>query len=365
MGQPVPGQLTIRAPRSRLAACTNPLLDRATLPGVAFTYLRRLEDLLARHTPFRRHERMETGETWTEAGLAISPSQAALCLQDVARTRSFASGLHAAVTASLARDTGRVHVLYAGCGPYALLALPTMMSLAPDQVRFTLLDLHRPSLDSVQALVDAFDLGEWVAEVVQADATTYRVPEGGGPDVVLTETMMAGLEKEPQVAITRNLLDQAPSAILVPESVRVDAYLLDPAEEFQFAGPDGGFLEPRHRGRIRLGTAFELSRARALEWRGVRSDVLPGGRIHIPRDVDERYEIMLLTSVHVFDGLLISERDSGLTVPRPFPHGPEPVPGATFEFGYRLGRNPGLVARAVRGEDDPDVNPSWGTGGST
>ena len=69
------------------------------------------------------------------------------------------------------------------------------------------------------------------------------------------ELMNACLEKEPQVAITRHLLQQAPSAIIVPQSINIDANLIDAAQEF--AGNVSG--QKKQRERIFLGKLFELS----------------------------------------------------------------------------------------------------------
>jgi hypothetical protein len=107
------------------------------------------------------------------------------------------------------------------------------------------------------------------------DACRYQIPSDRLPHVSVSETMNAALESEPQVALARHLLGQAPAAILVPSSVRVDAALLDPSKEF---------------GEHRL-----------------------------------------------------SDYDSGLTIPRPFPTESVVEAGRTLQFRYRLGVRPGLT----------------------
>src|SRR5262249_38287209 len=77
------------------------------------------------------------------AGPAISPLDAGRCLLDPRRTAIFLRGLHAAVQEAKRRFPGEViHVLYAGCGPFAPLCLPLLPLLAGQAVRFTLIDVH-------------------------------------------------------------------------------------------------------------------------------------------------------------------------------------------------------------------------------
>lgn len=67
---------------------------------------------------------LATGETKTECGVAISPAMAAMCVDDFARTVQFLRGTLAAVADLRSTVIERaVRVLYAGCGPWAALAV--------------------------------------------------------------------------------------------------------------------------------------------------------------------------------------------------------------------------------------------------
>ena len=65
----------------------------------------------------------------------------------------------------------------------------------------------------------------------QAGAATASGAPPSAPAAAVATARRAALTHEPQVAIARHLLAQAPQALMVPASVRVDACLCDPARE--------------------------------------------------------------------------------------------------------------------------------------
>jgi predicted RNA methylase len=287
------------------------------------------------------------GETRTKSGLALSPVMAAMCVQDFARTVVFIRGLHAAVQDTRNQSLDRpTRVLYAGCGPYAVLAVPSMAVFSPQDVKFTILDIHPPSVDSARSVVDTLGLDEHVMSYEVIDAMHYQVQPDKTPDITVMEIMNACLEKEPQVAITRHLLDQAPQMILVPESVRVDAYLVDPSKEFTLVDPQSR-LTNTDRDRIFLGTVFELSRETVKLWRSENNALLPAASIQIPDRLENRYSPMLFTNIQVYKDHRLKEHDSGLTMPRVFPYNGPIRRGDTLKFYYRLGSHPALICDSV------------------
>jgi hypothetical protein len=210
-------------------------------------------------------------------------------------------------------------------------------------VRFTLLDVHQDSVDSVAAIVASLDLTASVEAIVRADAAEWAIPEGQTPDVILFETMNVCLEREPQVAIARNLVPQAPGAILVPRSVRVVAALVDLARERPPVTAEGEG-DPPQPDRIELGTMFELTRDTVMAFAHVDGDSLPGGCIRVPPDAGPHYVPRLFTRIETFGGEGIEPYESWLTTPRPFPGGLVPRPGSTVVVQYSLGPSPGLTA---------------------
>ena len=284
-------------------------------------------------------------ETLSDSGWALSPTTAAISTEDYMHTAVFMRGLHQAIQVALSEDPRRpIRVLYAGCGPYALLAVPLMAVFDPKEVQFTLLDIHQESIDSAKAIVGQLGLAKFVKNYEVFNAYRYAIPSDQTPHVIVCEMINAALEKEPQVAITRHFLYQAPKAIFVPKSIRIDVALVNMSKEsVQLdSNHEGEMLEPE-RERIPLGTVFELSSESVKSWSKERGQTLPGGRIRMPGTLEPGYEPMLLTTIQVYGKHVLSDYDSGLTTPRPFPDGAVIKAGHTLKFRYRLGDRPGLT----------------------
>ena len=124
--------------------------SRGILAGV----VGELVDILENAADFQIESRQDIteGETPSGEGLAISPTQAAMCAGEFQRTAVFLRGLHDAIASVIERKPSEpVRVLYAGSGPYATLAVPLMTVFPPEAVRFTILDIHPVSIDYVRS----------------------------------------------------------------------------------------------------------------------------------------------------------------------------------------------------------------------
>lgn len=310
-----------------------------------------LRDMLENRTGFQLNPEggIGAGETRLDSGLAISPTTAAMCARELLRTSTFIRGLGAAIQDSLGADRP-VRVLYAGCGPYALLALPLMTLFSREQAVFTLLDIHRQCLDDAMKLVASLGLSDRVKKSICTDAARYEIPTDEIPDVIVSETMSVTLHNEPQVAIARNLLAQAPYARMVPQSVSVEACVLDQAKEHLFLSADHtGEIPESQRDRVYLGKIFELDAAGIRSWAGITADRLPAGRITLPAPLEDRYRPHLLTRITVYGDTRLQDYETSLTLPKPLPgkfHGGEEV-----QFHYQLGNDPELRYEILAPQD--------------
>ena len=282
------------------------------------------------------------GETQTSNGLAISPTMAAMCAEDYVRTIAFIRGIHAAIVDVRNRLPDRpARVLYAGCGPYATLAVPLMTLFSPAELTFTLLDIHPESIKSAKSIVDTLCLSDSVERFETVDAGSYRVNPDQAPDIILVEVMQACLESEPQVAITRHLLSQAPNAILIPEEVRIEVQLVDPAKEFELDGlsPEG---KPLQRDRIAAGPVFVVNRESVNLWKHISGNRLPGLAVRIAESEGQRYQPMLFTKICTYQKHILQDYDSALTCPKTLSTEKTIKAGDTIQFHYELGAHPRL-----------------------
>ncbi len=289
----------------------------------------------------------DTTETILPAGKAISPKDASRCILDFARTSKFLKGVHAAVLEAQRRfGLGPIEILYAGCGPFAPLALPLATKFSPDQIQLTLLDIHERSIESVKSIIQAFGLSSYVRALVKADATTYSHPTQRPLHIVIIESMQRALDKEPQAAITANLAPQLyHGGILVPEQVSVKACLYDPGREFSLApaGMDSDASQRiNDRVRVELGSLLELTAKNAVEFEGSRA--LPAVTFEVQK-LDQSLGIVLVTTVRVFGSVVLGEYESGVTYPLILHDLGRVSDGLKIEFQYQTGKKPGFTCR--------------------
>jgi hypothetical protein len=298
------------------------------------------------------------GETYTNEGLALSPAMAAQCAADSTRTVVFIRGLYAAIQQARKSMPGRpIRVLYVGSGPYALLATPQMTMFSPEEVQFIVNDIHEPSIISAKSVVGRLGLDQSVTDFSILDALDYRIAPEHRPDVIVMEIMTAALESEPQVAITRHLIVQAPKAILVPEVITVDAYWINVAKEFAPApakplSQSFPVSAPRNTQRLHLGTVFQLSKAAVASWKDAGDDRLPAMPIKLPDHLSPGHDAMLFTRIQTYGTNILNAYESGLTMPRTLPS-TQSLDSTSFQAGgmlgfyYQLGSHPGLRIEAL------------------
>lgn len=164
------------------------------------------------------------GDTHLPSGKSISPSGAAHCLLEMKRTAVFIRGIKQAIDLKIVNTKDFVKILYAGCGPYATMIAPLVHYYSPDKLKVTFLDINSISLNGAEKLINELDLKNFIDRFVLANAKTYKVDVTF--DIVISETMQAGLKNEPQVAVMQNLVPQCKAnAIFNPEQITIDAYL--------------------------------------------------------------------------------------------------------------------------------------------
>jgi hypothetical protein len=266
-----------------------------------------------------------SGDTALPSGMALSGEAAATCTRDGLRTAIFVRGLRDAIAEARRRFSGEtIEVIYAGTGPFAVLALPLMTIFSLSDVRFTLIDCHEESLRSVRALLRHFGFGRFVRAVIAADASVYK--HATNVHIVVAEIMQQALGVEPQVEVFRNLGSQLrANGILVPERVTVDLV---------FGGP-----EPEA-ARSFAGTVAEFSGATLAARPDDRNrlDIRTVTLTNVPRSARAMYA----TTVRAFGRHVLREFDSGLTYPQVIWNLTNVQEGEQLAFWYELGARPGI-----------------------
>lgn len=253
-------------------------------------------------------------------GKAIGPVWAALCVRELLRTKRFVRGAYLGVKSALARFPDRpIHILYAGTGPFATLAMPLTTVFTPADVTFTFLEVNPESIGYLAKIVAAFQAEGYVRDVVRCDAATYRAGPGQSIQMVISETMQNALEKEPQVAITLNLAPQlAPGGIWIPQNIRIDAALLSPRRDRERIMGTGGVMDCY---RV-LETIFELNKdtrggSRDPDGTSTESCSFPEVTVEIPQDVAPEYsQLFLFTTIQVFEDEWLQPWECSLTLPK-------------------------------------------------
>lgn len=273
-------------------------------------------------------EQTTDGNIFLPVGKAISPGQAANCLLDLQRTVVFLRGIHKAIIKQQQELKGApVHILYAGCGPYATLLTPLTTLFSPQQVRFHLIDVNPHSVDAVKQLYEKIQAMDYAEEIICADASSYTL--AGPMHIVVCEAMQSALAREPQVAITLNLVPQlADNAIFIPERISVTAQLLNRDKEMEGYLAEGSTPE-----RINLGEVYAIGRHQYQAPKPVD--------ITIPSDITGYDELHLITEIDVFENEQLKVNNSGITLTSKVMEVRE-VQGKTIQFQYEINDKPGF-----------------------
>lgn len=224
-------------------------------------------------------------------GKFVSQITAAHCLKDIARSSRFIRGLYFAIKDQL-KNKDSVHILYAGCGPYATLFTPLTYFFDSNQVKATMLEIGKVPMANAQKIYTQLELTDYVKAWVNADGTDPDIQFEESFDIIVSETMQAALKKECQVPLTRNLVRfLAEDGTFVPQNIKVEATLEHPKVSGQ---PN----------EMPLGTIYELDYLNVPEKNHETELIIPS---------DDYQYLMMQTSIQTFRDEWLKGNESGLT----------------------------------------------------
>jgi len=254
-------------------------------------------------------------------GRAISTAFAAHCVSEILRTKMYVKGLYLGIKkAQKLFPNERIHILYAGTGPFATIALPMMSLFSEEEIRFTLLEINLETRLLLDKVIDAFQFQKYIEDIIVADAAKLELGEGAKDiHILLSETMQQALVKEPQVAIVLNLLPQiSPKAILIPENIEVSIGSFDRDKSMK---KKMGDLPNDEKIIDVLSPVFSLTREtinenlRSLNQNA--SPIFPLVKINLPEDflANPASQVALFTTIQVCDTAILNHWECSLTLP--------------------------------------------------
>lgn len=277
------------------------------------------------------HREKLTADLMLDNGKAVSALTALHCLIDYVRTMRFMRGIYKAIVAQKRLKPGKkIHVCYAGTGPYAPLILPSIANFSPEEVSFTLMEIQPSTFELLNKTIHVLGIGPWIRQSLMVDGTQFQFAETDRPDIIVSETMQLALRKEMQVPLTLNLCPQlADQGVFIPENIKVSI----------------GRLEQQKRNPAGEISLLEFNTKNTCPSGEFEKHVINLNQFYSSLPATD--ELYFFTEIVVFENEDINYQQSGLTMalsaynPRKW----ETQPSA-LEIQYVISENPGFKVNA-------------------
>ncbi|WP_052713265.1 hypothetical protein [Pseudoalteromonas rubra] len=317
-------------------------------------------------------EELLTRQYISPTGLIMSPINCRHTIKDIYRIQGYVKGIDKAVRGMLSHKKS-LTILYPACGPFAPLLLPLLSyykeqhAFNGEQIKVLFVDTHPGAIVSLRQLISDLQLGEFVADIIEEDATTYEPQES--IDLLVLEAMQHGFTREGQLAIAKHLVKfLAMDGWMIPHSVSIKGMMVHGETEFNQQWKDAEYCHSGHlqesalQERVELGELMRIDKSALLQMQelaledGVR--VVAANTITLPTGVEDMPERILAVYAQIttFDGEGLDQYDSGITHPKPdmsFYVDAKPREldhmhfvansGDTVQFYYQLSGMPGFV----------------------
>ncbi|WP_273447868.1 hypothetical protein [Neolewinella agarilytica] len=269
-------------------------------------------------------------------GLAIGTEWAVRCVDDILRTKRFVKGLAEAIDYQLYQGLKPIELLYAGSGPFATLVLPLLSRYSPEELQLTLVEINEVSFKTVRRVFEGDDFRPYLRALYQADATTLQLNDPERYDILLSETMQYALQKEPQVAITLNLLPQLrEDALLIPAEISLHLAAIEYGST--------GTVKSRALAELLVISRKALSGHPPLLQDGATQFPMIEHQL-VDEDIANAHKLGISTTIKIFGTQSLGLNESGLTIPKAvFNTDSLPVGRKMISAQYHLGAVPGMI----------------------
>lgn len=288
------------------------------------------------------HEQHQFGTS----GLLLPTRDAANCLMGAERTGAYWRALLKAVLYQKSLNISSVKVIYPGCGPFACLVLPLLVGIVEHDLEITLIEVNDKSVSYVNKLIKALDVKSLKVKVIQVDALSFNTFEYY--DLMISECMLASLQYEGQVAITRHLSQYlTPQATLVPELIQVDLQWIDFIDELNFVEknrqPGKGLSQQQLKlFRRHISTLLKLDKNIVQRYKR-EGDYLTLTNVSLGQRSHSEQLLMYTTRIKLADDIWLEEYQNGLTSPQHTELSSN-VKGNAFPVSFRLFPRPRFIA---------------------
>ena len=273
-------------------------------------------------------------------GKALGTFWAALCLDDMMRTRQFIRGINEAIKDKI-NTQKPIHILYAGTGPFATLILPFIFRYSKQEIKYTFLEINPFSFKILQNVISKLGLEDYDITLLKADATKYKIDPKNEPDIIISETMQNALAKEQQVPIFLNLMSQVKKdTLFIPEKIEIylalkkagipieEVHKKHYQKEIKLFDVSNEAIFPSNKSKQSIAKAISFAKKQTV----IESEKL--------KDIDQ---ITIITEIQVYKNEKIDINESSLTTPIFIQDIPTPINGSiTVDTEYKISAEPKL-----------------------
>lgn len=317
-------------------------------------------------------EELLTRQYISATGLIMSPQNCRHTIKDIYRIKGYAKGIDKAIRGMLSHK-GSITILYPACGPFAPLILPLLSyykdqnEFNHEQIKVLFVDAHPGAIVTLKQLINDLQLGEFVADIIEEDATIYE-PEQA-IDLLVLEAMQHGFTREGQLSIAKHLVKFLTlDGWMIPRSVSIKGMMIHGETEYNQQWKGAEYCHSDHlrdsalNERVELGELMRIDKSALLEMTEIELEddikVVAANAVTIPTGVEDMSTRILAVyaQINTFDEEGLDQYDSGITHPKPdmsFYVDARPKElehthfvansGDTVQFYYQLSGMPGFV----------------------